>query len=87
MERRSIGIGGRIRAEENSVADDMMSVSAETVAEEIPPAEGASAKIEASSLPEKIYAKASDYKNIVAKAVQKGRKHTAPIPRPLGKRR
>ena len=72
---------------EDSVADDMMSVSAEAVAEEIPPTEGISAQIEVSSLPEKIYAKASDYKNIVAKAVQKGRKHTAPIPRPLGKRR
>lgn len=36
---------------------------------------------------ERIYAKASDYKNIAAKAVQKKREHTAGKPRPLGRRR
>ncbi len=42
---------------------------------------------EASPVPEKIYAKASDYKNIVEKAVKKSREHGARTPRPLGKRR
>ena len=37
--------------------------------------------------PERIYAKASDYKNVIAKAVPKSRESTMPIPRPLGKRR
>ncbi len=42
---------------------------------------------EASAAIEKIYAKASDYKHIIDKAVKKGREHGARTPRPLGKRR
>ncbi len=42
---------------------------------------------EALSVPERICAKASDYKNIIEKAVKKGREHGARTPRPLGKGR
>ena len=59
----------------------------ESVAEGVSPTQEMPVDTKAPPAPERIYAKASDYKNVIAKAVQKSREITAPIPRPLGKRR
>ncbi|MBQ2113533.1 MAG: hypothetical protein II195_00365, partial [Selenomonadales bacterium] len=59
----------------------------ETIAEGVSPTQEMPVDTKAPPAPERIYAKASDYKNVIAKAVQKSREITAPIPRPLGKRR
>jgi hypothetical protein len=59
----------------------------ETIAEGASPTQEMPVDTKAPPAPERIYAKASDYKNVIAKAVQKSREITAPIPRPLGKRR
>lgn len=53
----------------------------------VPPAEEVLAQKDGSPAFEKIYAKASDYKNVVEKAVKKSRENSARMPRPLGKRR
>ena len=62
-------------------------VTEETIAEGVSPTQEMPVDTKAPPAPERIYAKASDYKNVIAKAVQKSREITAPIPRPLGKRR
>ena len=83
---RDEGVGTQ---EENAPVCGAREVGEEQASdEEISPVEETAVLQEAIiPLPEKIYAKASDYKNIVEKAVKKSREHTMRTPRPLGKRR